>query len=194
VDASITKLRTRPDRLRADQAEHLRQLVLSFPGGLPDRAAGELVAAIDRHTASTNGWTFIMLSPVQNAAVVGWIKANSRRPIQAMLVWAECFTALRHDTAEIVLTREELAERTQTTPREISRIMSELEACGAISRRVVRVPGMRGRGVTRYYMNPNVATRLAGAARDAAQARAPRQPGLSLVYSGEGAGTVAGGM
>ena len=33
---------------------------------------------------------------------------------------------------------------------------------------------MRGPGMVRYFMNPNVATHLAGKARDEAQAAAPK--------------------
>ena len=52
--------------------------------------------------------------------------------------------------------------------------MGELEEVGAISRRVERVPGMRGPGRAVYYMNPNVATHLPGGARDKAQRRPDR--------------------
>jgi hypothetical protein len=51
--------------------------------------------------------------------------------------------------------------------------MTELVDFGAISRRRVKVAGMRGQGVVRYFMNPRVATNLAGQARDEAQKSAP---------------------
>ena len=57
---------------------------------------------------------------------------------------------------------------------DISRLMGELERIGAISRRREKVAGMRGRGRAVYFMNPSVGTHLAGAARDKAQAEAPR--------------------
>jgi hypothetical protein len=50
--------------------------------------------------------------------------------------------------------------------------MGELESIGAISRRREKVPGMRGPGAVRYFMNPNIATHLNGKARDKAQAKA----------------------
>ena len=55
--ATLRRLRTKADRLRAEQAEALRQLVLDYPD-LPEQPRGEIVAAIDRHTAAENGWTF----------------------------------------------------------------------------------------------------------------------------------------
>ncbi|MDE8343997.1 MAG: hypothetical protein POG24_09280, partial [Acidocella sp.] len=74
--ATITTLQTRPDRLRADQAEQLRQALLPFADDMPD-AVRDLRRHIDRQTASRKRWTFVMLSPSQNAAVVNYIAANS---------------------------------------------------------------------------------------------------------------------
>jgi hypothetical protein len=170
--AAIVNLRTKPDRLHEEQAAALRQLVLDFPG-LPERATGEIVAAIDRQTASKGRGAFVMMWADQNAAVVRWLMAHSGQPMKATQLWAECFTVLRTDTNEIMATREELAERVKVRPNELSTIMSELESFGAISRRREKVPGMRGQGVVRYYMNPRVGTHLAGAARDKAQEAAP---------------------
>lgn len=170
--AQLIKLRTKADRLKADQATGLRQLVLDFPD-LPKRAVNELIAAIDRQTVSKSGWTFVMLSPEQNAAVVQWLADNSARPIVAMRLWAQLFSNLRTDTGEIVQTRDELAEALGAKPTEISQIMGELATIGAISRRRERVAGMRGPGLVRYFMNPRVATNLTGAARDQAQNEAP---------------------
>jgi hypothetical protein len=72
-----------------------------------------------------------------------------------------------------MLTREQMAEQIAEAPDNVSRIMTELEGIGAISRRRERVAGMRGPGMVRYFMNPNVATHLVGAARDKAQTKAP---------------------
>ncbi len=178
--AQLIKLRTKRDRLKTDQAAALRQLVLDFPD-LPQRAVGELIATIDRQTVSKSGWTFVMLSPEQNASVVQWLADNSARPIVAMRLWAQLFNNLRTDTGEIVQTRDELAEALGAKPTEISQIMGELATIGAISRVRERVAGMRGPGLVRYFMNPRVATNLTGAARDQAQAEAPL---LALIEGG----------
>src|SRR3954447_11289786 len=170
--AQIARLRTKADRLRSDTAAQLRQFVLEF-NGLPERARGEIVAAIDRQTASEAGWTFVMLSPEQNAAVMRWLRQHSQRPVLALALWGELFTALRRDTGEVMLTRDELAERVGATPGEVSRVMHELASIGAIIVHRERVAGMRGPGRAVYLMNPNVATNLTGAARDRAQAEAP---------------------
>src|SRR3954467_13521799 len=129
--ATIVGHRTRRDRLRAVDAADLRRLVSSSPR-LPERARSEIIAAIDRETASEAGWTFVMLSPEQNRAVMRWLHRHSSRPRTALLLWGELFTELRRDTGEIMLTREELAERRGASPTEVSRLMHELARIGAI--------------------------------------------------------------
>jgi CRP-like cAMP-binding protein len=170
--ATLRRLRTKADRLQAEQAAELRQLVLDYPA-LPETARRQIVDAIDRQTAAANGWTFVMLAPEQNAAVVRWLRQRSRYPTLAPAVWAELFTALRHDTGEIMLSRDQLAEAIGTDPDNVTRIMRELEAIGAIIIRRERVAGIRGPARAVYFMNPHVATNLSGKARDKAQAEAP---------------------
>lgn len=180
--AQLHQLRTKADRLRSDTAAELRQLILEHPT-LPERARGEIIAAIDRQTTSESGWTFVMIGPEQNAAVVRWLRRNSRQPMLALALWGELFTAIRRDTGEITLTRDELAERVGTAAGEVSRIMGELAGIGAIIVHRERVAGMRGPGRAVYLMNPKVGTHVgATAVRDRAQAEAPD---LVLVEGGK---------
>jgi hypothetical protein len=165
MPATLHRLRSQPQRLRRAEAERLQQMILGFPG-LPEGPVGAIIAAIDRETAAENGWTFVMLSPAQNRAVVDWLDAHSTRPRKAVRLWAVMFEHLRRDTGEIALTREEMAAAVGIAPRGVSEITAELESIGALFRR------HEGRTV-RYFMNPNVATHLSGKARDKAQAEAP---------------------
>jgi hypothetical protein len=171
--ATLRRLRTKADRLLAEQADALRQLVLEYHD-MPERLRGELVATIDRQTAAENGWTFVMLSPSQNKAVTRWLLEHSRRPQKATMLWVELFDHLRRDTGEIMLSRDQLAELIEDHPNTVSEIMRELASIGAIITRRERVAGMRGPGRAVYFMNPNVATNLSGAARDRAQVEAPK--------------------
>lgn len=178
MSAAIHRLCTPRDRIRQDQNAELTQALLPFldDPNLDPRLArllGDLKGLVDRRTASLNKWTFVMLSPDQNAAVVEFLASHAARPLVCMRLWALCFRHLRTDTGEITLTREEIAEALAVPSTEISRAMSELVSFGAISRRRERVPGLRGAGLARYFMNPNVATHLAGRARDDAQRAAP---------------------
>lgn len=179
--AKVIELRTKPDRLKADQADQLRQLLLPLAAEFPG-VVRELIGHIDRQTASRNKWTFVMLSPSQNAAVVNYLIDHSKRPMVAVRLWALCFEHLDMDTGEILLAREEMAEKLNENADNISRIMTELSKMGAIIRYRERVKGMKGPGMVRHFMNPRVATNLSGAARDKAQAKAP--PLLTLMQGG----------
>src|SRR5688572_2188717 len=138
MPAALHRLRSKPERLREEQAAALRQLVLAFPG-LPEPAVGSIVAAVDRETVATSGWTFVMLSPAQNRAVVNWLLENSSRPQKAVSLWSLLFEHLRRDTGEITLSREEMAEQIGERAGNVSLIMTELQGIGAISRRRERV-------------------------------------------------------
>ena len=182
--AKLRKLIARPERLRREEAARLRAALLPLEYDMPEQVR-ELVAHIDRQTAARNGWTFIMISAEQNRAVVCWLKANSRRPMQAMDLWSLLFTRVDHDTGEVLLTRDQLAELIEIRADHVSEIMGELGGIGAIIRHRERVAGMRGPGRVRYFMNPVVGTHLAGGERDAAQADAPPGPLLHLMQGGK---------
>ena len=182
--AMIRKLLPRTGQLRAEQAQRLRDALLPFEAEMPDQV-GHLVGQIDRKTAARNGWTFVMLSPSQNAAVVSYLAQHSSRPLVAVQLWALCFEHLRNDTGEIMLRRDEIADKLKEEPRTISSLMSELEEIGAIIRRRERVAGMRGQGLVRYFMNSIVGTHLTGEARDKAQAEAPPGPLLRIMNGGK---------
>jgi hypothetical protein len=171
--ATLHRLRTKRQRLRKEQAQALRQMILEFEG-LPDHAARAIIGTIDRETAAENGWTFVMLSPAQNRAVVNWLLEHAERRREALALWALLFEHLDRHTGMILLTRDELAEQVGAHPDNVTRIMADLESIGAVSRQRERVAGMRGRGVVRYFMNPNVGTHLVGLVRDEAQAKAPK--------------------
>src|SRR3954453_20105166 len=173
MPAKLLRLTTKPARMRVETAAELRRMLLDFPG-LPGRERDGLIAALDRLTPGEGRWPFVMISPEQNAAVVRWLRHHSRFPTLALALWGELFTALRRDTGEIVLTRDELAERVGTRPTHVSTLMHELAGIGAVIVHRERVAGMRGPGRAVYLMNPNVASNLTGAARDKAQAEAPR--------------------
>jgi hypothetical protein len=163
--ALIRALRTRRQRLRSEDAAQLRQLVLAYGEEQPE-AVARIVAVIDRETAAEREWTFVMISPAQNALVVDQIMQMTVRPALTVRLWAKLFLHLRMDTGEVVATREELAAEVGTQARHVSTAMGELENMGALIR---RKEGRR----SRWFMNPRVGTHLAGAARDKAQATAP---------------------
>lgn len=181
---AIHQLKTKPDRLRDDQADLLRQALLPFEEQMPE-AVRALIGHLDRQTASRNKWTFVMLSPEQNAIVVDYLADHSERPLVAVKLWALCFKHLRTDTGEIMLNREEIAEKLAQEPKRISEVMTELVEFGAIIRKRQKVGGMKGPGMVHYFMNPRVATHLSGKGRDEAQEQAP--PLLTIMDGGKSA-------
>jgi hypothetical protein len=175
--ATLTTLQTKPQKLRREAAEYLRASLKEWEAqakGLPSGILDVVYRDLDKQTASHGKWTFVMLSPEQNEIVVNYLAENSDRPMIAMRMWAHCFKYLHCDTGEILLSREGIADHLKINARHVSSIMSELEDCGAISRRYEKSEGSRGRGFVRYFMNPLVGTHLPGAARDEAQAKAPK--------------------
>ena len=158
---SVTRLRTPREAGRQAGLEAAVRLLHGVEG------AEELVALAERRLAAARGWEFVMVEPRLNAEVVRHLTRHSRRPLKAVALWAELFAFLPPDGNEVMADRDELARVTGCTPNHVTDIMGELEAVGAVYRR------REGRGV-RYFVNPLLGTHLAGAARDKAQAEAPR--------------------
>ena len=61
--------------------------------------------------AAKTEWTFAMISPQQNAAVVSWLEANSKRPMKAMRLWAHLFEVMRSDTEKSSAAEKSLLRR-----------------------------------------------------------------------------------
>jgi len=158
---NVTRLKTQKDRLQEDQADLLKQALLPFAETSPAmrEAVGRLYVQIKNLTTPAPGTTepFVMIRPAQNAAVVDWLEANSKRPMKAMRVWALLFDHLMPHTGQIMLTREEISEAIGIRADDVSQIMNELVKFGAIFSERERVEGLRGPGLVRYYMNRHVA-------------------------------------
>lgn len=161
---------------RIRDAQRLKQMLVEI---VDPASAARLALAYEAKEPDPDAqqWTFAMISPMQHAAVVDWIMAESSRRNEAVRLWAALFTALHPSTGEIMLERGALAQRLKITPQDVSRIMGELASIGAIERR------KDGRRV-RYFMSPHVATHIpTEAAR--AEARAAAGP-LRVVAGGKG--------
>ncbi len=159
--------------LRREQASQVRQMVLELESEAP-RAVAQIVAAIDRNTAADKGWSFVMLSPMQNRLVMRWIGERAKRPRVSYALWPEFFCRLRTDTGEIVMTRADMIEASGAASPEVSKALAEFVAMGAVTRQ------REGREV-RWFMNPRVGTHLTGVAREQAQREAPL---LELIQGG----------
>ena len=174
LPASVGDLAKRRWQARAEEAAAAVKLAKRLPLDAATLAAVE--AAASAHKGKSEQWVFVMLSADQNAAVIDWLDANSKRPRVAVRLWAQLLRAIRTDTGEVLLSRVELAERVGVAPGDLSKLMGELESINAIRRE------RDGRGV-RYFLSPLVATHLPSAALRE-QARTAAGP-LRVVETGK---------
>jgi len=165
--AKIKRFQPKDKLVKQEQLEQLQSMLELFPE-LNEKKASALLWDIKRKNKlnAPNTWTFVMINAEQNRTVVQWLTANSKRPLKALELWSILFEYVHKDTGQIMLTRQELADKLEIHLNHISNIMSELESINAI------IKQKEGRGVT-YYMNPNVGTHLSQEDREKAQVKAP---------------------
>lgn len=175
--AQIKRLQPKDKQAKQEQLQQLQLLLVEQFPELKEKDISSLVWKIKRENKlnDPNTWTFIMIEPEQNRAVIDWIMKESKRKNEAVRLWALLFENVHRDTGQIMLSRQEMADKLDITPNNVSRIMSELESINAIIKK------KEGRGVT-YYMNPNVATHLNQEERDKARPTAPK---LALINGGK---------
>ncbi len=153
------------DRITRDAAAKLADQLRLFPEDqVPAAARAQILNALQRVThpdSEQSIWPggFTMLSRVQTAAVWDAIRAlpSSERPNHVRHAFDLILLNLRQDTGEVMLTRDQFAERIGCAPANVSRIMGTLERLGVIRRDRRRLEGVRGRGMAVYSINANVA-------------------------------------
>lgn len=130
---------------------------------------------------------FVMLSREQTAVVWDAIRAlpPAERPNQVRHAFDLVLLNLRRDSGEVMLTRDEFAERMGCAARHVSTVMGTLERMGVIRREFRPVEGVRGRGVVVYFVSPHVAWNGSLEQRKTKAASAV-PPVLTVVESGAG--------
>lgn len=155
----LTRFVPKSEQIAKAKVEQARQMVMDL--GLPERATEDMLLTLARYEngGALADWRFVMLSPAQCLAVWDAIRElpADDRPNQVRHLFDLVITHLETNTGAVVLTREELAAKIGTAPANISRMMGTLERMGVIYRRRLKVAGMRGAGIARYYVNPHVA-------------------------------------
>jgi len=188
--AEIKKFRPRRELLRREQAKQLEAFIQGQDAEvLPDKVRDAILTTIARNTDNfyrEELWEggFVMLSRHQTAAIWDAIRAlpPEQRPNHVRHVFDLAILNLRQDTGEILLTRDELAERVGTSSDNISTIIGTLEEMGVVRRERRRVAGLRGPGMAVYFINPHVAWsgKLEARKREATQ----RTPPLLRIMEG----------
>jgi hypothetical protein len=136
-----------------------------------------LLVEVDRETTPSERWDFHMANPVEEARVLDLIRARAVRPMVSYAVWAEVLRNLEQGSGLVTLTREQIAARVGVAPNRVSAVLSELVAWNVLLRYT------SGRSAV-WRLNPNIATRLPGAAGE--EARKQAGPVLRLVPRDEG--------
>src|SRR3954470_15849300 len=137
----VMRLGTRRDASDRASLEAVRGMLEGVAG------AADIVAHVERKLAATRGWGFVMVDPVAYAEVIAHLRRHSGRPLVAMELFTRLFSYLPPDGNEVQADRRELARVVGCTVENVSEIVGELEALGAVYRR------REGRGV-RYFINP----------------------------------------
>jgi hypothetical protein len=171
--ARVETFRSRAALETAERKEQLRQLLLEFEPVLPSRPLGEILLALPPSPKPEPGPRYIMVYIDDYNEVADWLEAHSRSPRAACRLLRQMLRFVHPTTHEVLRTREELAELARTTPGEVSVIMNELCGLQAVRRERVKVAGMRGPGVVRWYVNERLGTHLPKSRRRRAYDKAP---------------------
>lgn len=165
MSAEVKRLVPRAERLRREQAKRLADMLAGVSDAdVPAWARERLLNALQRITEPAREsvvWPggFTMISREQTALIWDAIRKlpPEDRPNQVRHAFDLVLLNLRWDTGEVMLTRDEFAERMGCLPRDVSTVMGVLARMGVIERERRRVDGMRGRGMAVYRINARVA-------------------------------------
>lgn len=181
---TVAKLhRLVPDRERvkrsdAAQAARLIDTMDYLPEDIRHDMRRRLFAAAEPDTSRSPWGKFTMLSVAQVGAIWDAIRElpPKDRPHDVRHVLDLAFLHLRQDTGEIMLTRDEIAEKSGIAPKNVSAAMTVLSTMGVIIKGDLRkVAGMKGRGFRAYFINPHAAWNgaIAGAVEEAKRHEPP---------------------
>ncbi|MDE7549081.1 helix-turn-helix domain-containing protein [Acetobacter fabarum] len=169
--AQIVRLATQQQRSEREEAAQVAEQLSLLSDEFLKHLPGEARIAISRATYALQKaarpdteeglWPggFTMLSRMQTAAIWDAIRElpSDDRPNKVRHAFDLVLLNLRQDTGEILLTRDQLAEKMGCASNHVSRIMGTLEKMGVIRRERRRIEGVQGRGMAVYFINPHVA-------------------------------------
>jgi CRP-like cAMP-binding protein len=162
MKANVYRLLPNRARIKRQEAAEVSAMVAAtnLPRHLKERVRHELYRAVEPDSERSPFGKYVMLSVQQIGAIWDALRAlpAKDRPQEVRHAFDLCVLNLRQDTGEVMLTRDEIAERMGIAPRKVSEAMGVMERMGIIikgERR--RVEGLRGRGVASYFVNPHAA-------------------------------------
>jgi len=95
MTAKIKRFQPKEKQEKQQDLLELLSILERFPE-LNERKISSLLWEVKRknNLRDPNTWTFIMISPEQNRAVVDWLEEKSKRPLKALRLWALLLTNL----------------------------------------------------------------------------------------------------
>lgn len=160
----VKRFVSKSQRVLLEVAASIEEQLRLFPEDqLPEQPREALLNALHRFTRNPDEslWPggYSMLSRTQTAVIWDAIRNLGADKRQGLVRHAFdlALLNLRQDTGEIMLTRDQLAEKIGCAPRHVSTIMGTLEDMGVVIRKRRKVDGMQGPGMAVYFLNPHVA-------------------------------------
>jgi CRP-like cAMP-binding protein len=162
MKANVYRLLPNRERIKRQEAAEVSAMIAgtSLPLHLKERVRHELYRAVEPDSTRSPFGVYVMLSVQQIGAIWDALRAlpAKDRPQEVRHAFDICVLNLRQDTGEVMLTRDEIAERMKIASRDVTKAMGVMERLGIIikgDRR--RVEGLRGRGIVPYFVNPHAA-------------------------------------
>ncbi len=195
--AQLIRFRSKQQQSEREASAALAEQFSLLPPEMLEQLPGEARMLISRATYALQRFArpgtneglwpggFTMLSRDQTIAIWDAIRAlpSDDRPNHVRHAFDLVLVNLRQDTGEVMLTRDQLAEKIGCAPRHVSTVMGTLERMGVIRRERRRIEGVQGRGMAVYFINPHVAWNGSLDVRKAEAAEA-KQPKLRLMEGG----------
>lgn len=162
---TVVRLVPKRERVEREAAEQVATAIMSLPSHVaPPFVLHTLLNALSRVTAPDTErglWPggFVMLSQRQIGAIWDAIRElpGASYPGRVRHAFDLVLLNLRPDTGEVMLTREQLAERMGCDSHAVTKAMGVLKRLGVIMTERRKVEGMRGPGVVAYFINPHAA-------------------------------------
>lgn len=151
--------RPRIKRQEAEGAAHFLR-ALGLPRHLQQQIEHALYRSVEPDSLRSPFGNYVMLSVQQIGAIWDALRKlpPEKRPQEVRHLFDLCILNLRQDTGEILLNRQQLAERMECRPDRVSTAMGILQRLGIVIKgERIKVPGLRGPGLATYFVNPHAA-------------------------------------
>lgn len=160
----VKRFVSKAQRIGKEQLRQIEEMIDDLPEDVvPEHAKRDMRRAVHPYARDPDEslWPggFSMFSLIQTAAIWDAIDKlpSDDRPRMVRRAFDQVLLNLAPNTGEIMLTRDQLAEKIGCHADHVSRIMGTLEIMGVVRRERQKIPGMKGRGVAVYFVNPHVA-------------------------------------